>query len=124
MILYGITFLADLGFDNWTPWSSCSQTCEGVRKRGRECLGLKCDGDAEEVESCGTPQCPSKSTSMQNTVESLKNGYHRCKSSCPSYRLEISAIKRLRFIKMSALYHVCLREIYDIMHNMSFIYNN
>ena len=54
-------FSADLGFDNWTPWSSCSQTCEGVRKRDRQCIGLLCDGDAEEVENCGTPQCPSKS---------------------------------------------------------------
>uniref|UniRef100_A0A7M5UJ08 Fibronectin type-III domain-containing protein n=1 Tax=Clytia hemisphaerica TaxID=252671 RepID=A0A7M5UJ08_9CNID len=49
---------ADLGYADWAPWSHCSQTCEGVKRRTRECLGLQCDGDSEEINNCGTERCP------------------------------------------------------------------
>lgn len=46
-----------MGFSNWSPWSQCSATCEGIQTRSRECRDT-CSGKATETESCGTTHCP------------------------------------------------------------------
>lgn len=47
----------------WTPWGSCSQSCNGgVRSRKRTCIsmaiGVMCTGHEHQEEACGTEPCP------------------------------------------------------------------
>ncbi|XP_055997297.1 properdin-like isoform X2 [Ostrea edulis] len=48
---------------DWGPWSQCSDTCEGMRKRTRTCTppefgGSPCNGNTVQVDSCGAQHCP------------------------------------------------------------------
>uniref|UniRef100_A0A8W8ND26 Spondin-like TSP1 domain-containing protein n=1 Tax=Magallana gigas TaxID=29159 RepID=A0A8W8ND26_MAGGI len=47
----------------WTPWSPCSTTCEGIKKRTRVCHppkygGAACRGSTVETMACGALHCP------------------------------------------------------------------
>ena len=61
------TFLADVGFESWSLWSSCSASCNGTRIRSRECFGY-CIGERTQKESCGTSQCPSKTPTKRTVI--------------------------------------------------------
>ncbi|XP_066913417.1 uncharacterized protein [Clytia hemisphaerica] len=47
----------DIGFGDWSPWSQCSASCSGTRKRTRQCYDY-CQGDDEEIKKCGARRCP------------------------------------------------------------------
>ena len=48
----------------WTPWTSCSKTCDwGLRVRKRECSppqqgGEPCEGEPTQTEDCRAKNCP------------------------------------------------------------------
>ncbi|XP_065061366.1 uncharacterized protein LOC135688444 isoform X2 [Rhopilema esculentum] len=54
----------DLGFGPWTPWSACTETCNGGQKtRTRLCLSedtskKECQGKANEIATCNWQKCP------------------------------------------------------------------
>ena len=49
---------------SWSAWSVCNVTCGGggISKRSRECNDTSggCEGESEEIESCGESNCPGK----------------------------------------------------------------
>ncbi|XP_075762490.1 uncharacterized protein LOC102458689 isoform X3 [Pelodiscus sinensis] len=52
-------------WSEWSPWSVCSETCSGIKKRIRICNspapsrgGLPCAGLKEEVTMCSNKKCP------------------------------------------------------------------
>ncbi|XP_070552180.1 cell surface hyaluronidase-like isoform X2 [Ptychodera flava] len=59
-------YILDGNWGAWTPWSECSNTCDGSRQRTRVCDnpppkngGLLCAGSDTEVEQClGVVGCP------------------------------------------------------------------
>lgn len=60
--------IEDLKFDQWGPWSFCSQSCStylspAVTSRRRTCLlgDGECKGATSLQKPCGYPDCPSKS---------------------------------------------------------------
>ncbi|XP_027005082.2 SCO-spondin isoform X2 [Tachysurus fulvidraco] len=53
----------DLGFSQWTSWSSCSKSCNedghpAVKFRKRECISAPCTGQNRQQKVCNLPQCP------------------------------------------------------------------
>ena len=58
-----LSYLVDVGFDEWANWSPCTSTCgrEAVKIRHRECLDRDaCIGERELRERCQVPPCPSE----------------------------------------------------------------
>ncbi|XP_053137290.1 coiled-coil domain-containing protein 27 isoform X3 [Hemicordylus capensis] len=52
-------------WSEWSPWSACSETCSGIKKRVRECDspapargGLPCQGEKDEIAICESDKCP------------------------------------------------------------------
>ena len=50
-------YFVDFGFGPWSPWSECSQTCEGMQVRERTCFDF-CVGEKYEARNCSETQCP------------------------------------------------------------------
>lgn len=78
----------------WTEWSQCSVSCGiGMRKRRRNCLGVDCQGDSVEEESCEGPPCTSLLGWDNWTIWSLcdeNNEQHRqrkCRTTNPGQHL-------------------------------------
>ena len=61
-------FSVDGGFDLWSAWTTCSETCgTGTQSRSRTCtnpvpanLGQNCTGDFDQAKSCKLTSCPGK----------------------------------------------------------------
>nr|XP_020663692.1 uncharacterized protein LOC110086824 isoform X1 [Pogona vitticeps] len=52
-------------WSEWSPWSICSETCSGMRRRIRRCDspapsrgGLPCQGEEDQLAMCGNHHCP------------------------------------------------------------------
>ncbi|XP_037393266.1 SCO-spondin [Pygocentrus nattereri] len=53
----------DIGFSQWSAWSTCSKTCSdagapAVKSRKRECISAPCSGQNRQEKICNIPQCP------------------------------------------------------------------
>ncbi|GAA6107134.1 SCO-spondin isoform X2 [Tachysurus ichikawai] len=53
----------DLGFSQWTSWSSCSKSCNeaghpALKFRQRDCISAPCTGQNRQQKVCNLPQCP------------------------------------------------------------------
>ena len=52
-----------VAWSSWSEWSVCSVTCGvGTSQRSRECSDTVggCEGESEEIQSCGESNCPCK----------------------------------------------------------------
>ncbi|MEE6483742.1 hypothetical protein FKM82_013646 [Ascaphus truei] len=59
------SFLVNGQWSDWSPWSLCSHTCSGVKKRVRICNnpvpsdeGQPCSGEKDQVIPCYSDKCP------------------------------------------------------------------
>ena len=50
-------FSDDKLYESWTPWSNCSNTCEGMTQRTRECKFENCTGLLNATKNCNTKLC-------------------------------------------------------------------
>ncbi|XP_065672262.1 uncharacterized protein LOC100211324 isoform X2 [Hydra vulgaris] len=45
-------------FTEWSFWSFCSATCEGLSQRQRFCVDMYCIGEKVQKKDCGVERCP------------------------------------------------------------------
>lgn len=71
-----VVFLKENGnWSEWTDWTQCSKSCDGQRRRSRQCNnpapafgGAPCSGFSSETNACNVGKCDSKWAASISTL--------------------------------------------------------